>query len=119
MNNLRKLRKQRKLTLKELSQKLLTENKIKISPDALAKYERGDREPKIEKWEALANFFNVSVPYLQGATTYRVLDSLEEGIYSHVTEAMDRAFNDYSLSPLQRERILKAIAYSIDNGEFN
>ena len=113
MNNLRKLRKQRKLTLVELSKK------VQIPNSTLSQYENEKRKPKLERWQALADFFGVSVPYLQGATTYEVLDSLEKGIYSHVTEAMDRAFNDYALSPLQRERILKAIAYSIDYGEFN
>lgn len=119
MNRIKELRKNKALTLKELSQKLLTENKIKISPDALAKYERGDREPKIEKWEALANFFNVSVSYLQGATTYEFLDPNEKGIYNHVIEAMNRAFDDYAILPETKERVLKAIAYRIDDGEIN
>lgn len=118
MNRLRELRKEKKLTLKEVSSQL-EQNNLKISPDALAKYERGDREPKIEKWEALASFFNVLVPYLRGATTYEILDLSEKGIYGYVTEAMDRAFNDYAFLPETKERVLKAIAYSIDDGEFN
>lgn len=65
MNRLRELRKEKKLTLKEVSSQL-EQNNFKISPDALAKYERGDREPKLETWEKLADFFGVSVPYLQG-----------------------------------------------------
>lgn len=64
-NRLKELRKEHGLTLKEVSCEL-DQNKVKISPDALAKYERGDREPKLETWEKLANFFEVSVPYLQG-----------------------------------------------------
>ena len=65
MNRLRELRKEKKLTLKEVSSQL-EQNNLKISPDALAKYERGDREPRLETWEKLANFWEVSVPYLQG-----------------------------------------------------
>ena len=65
MNRLRELRKEKKLTLKEVSSQL-EQNNLKISPDALAKYERGDREPKLETWQKLADFFGVSVPYLQG-----------------------------------------------------
>ena len=65
MNRLRELRKEKKLTLKEVSSQL-EQNNLKISPDALAKYERGDREPKLETWQKLADYFNVSVPYLQG-----------------------------------------------------
>ena len=113
MNRIKILRLVNNKTQKDLADYLgLTES-------AIAYYEKGKRTPKPETWQALADYFDVSVPYLRGATTYEVLDSAEKGIYSHVTEAMDRAFNDYALSPLQRERILKAIAYSIDYGEFN
>ena len=118
MNRLKELRESKKLTFKELSNELKSRN-VSISPDSLSKYEREARNPKIDKWQALADYFGVSIPYLQGKISYKALDPLEKGIYSHVTEAMDRAFNDYALSPLQRERILKAIAYSIDYGEFN
>ncbi len=65
LKRLRKLRQEKKLTLKEVSQKLNNYG-LDISPDALAKYERGDREPKLETWQKLADFFEVSVPYLQG-----------------------------------------------------
>lgn len=113
MNRLKELRLNNNKTQKDIADYLgLTES-------AIAYYEKGKRTPKPETWRALADYFDVSVPYLRGATTYEILDPLEKGIYSHVTEAMDRAFNDYALSPLQRERILKAIAYSIDYGEFN
>lgn len=65
MNRLKELRQRKNLTFKELSKKLQADG-IRISSDSLAKYERGDREPKIDKWQALANFFDVTVPYLQG-----------------------------------------------------
>ena len=90
-----------------------------LTGQAIAYYEKGRRNPKPETWQALADYFNVSVPYLKGEITYKTLDPLERGLYDHVTVAMDRAFNDYALSPLQREKILKAIAYSIDYGELN
>ena len=64
-NRLKEIRQEKKLTLKEVSSQL-EQNNLKISPDALAKYERGDREPKLETWQKLADYFNVSVPYLQG-----------------------------------------------------
>ena len=65
MNRLNKMRIQNKLTFKELSEKL-KEKGIKISPDSLAKYERGEREPKLKTWQKLANFWEVSIPDLQG-----------------------------------------------------
>lgn len=76
MNRLRELRKSRKLTLKDTVEKLKVQNSLLITADTLAKYERGDREPKIETWRKLANFFNVSVPYLQGLT-YSINDMVE------------------------------------------
>lgn len=65
MDRLKELRKKKHLTLKELSEQL-KENGVFISSDSLAKYERGDRKPKIDKLKALADFFDVSVSYLQG-----------------------------------------------------
>lgn len=75
MNRLRELRKEKKLTLKEVSSQL-EQNNLKISPDALAKYERGDREPKLETWQKLADFFGVSVPYLQGISDIKDLETV-------------------------------------------
>lgn len=67
MNRLKELREKKKLTLKELSQALKQDN-VDISPDSLAKYERGERKPKYDKWLGMADFYNVPVPYLQGIT---------------------------------------------------
>lgn len=113
MNRLKELRKEKGLTLNKI------QSKTGINRGTYNNYENGKTEPNQKTWQTLADYFNVSVPYLRGATTYETLDPLEKGIYSHVTEAMDRAFNEYALLPVQRERILKAIAYSIANGEIN
>ena len=86
MNRLNKMRIQNKLTFKELSEKL-KEKGIKISPDSLAKYERGDREPKIDKWQALANFFDVSVPYLQGIDDKPNTGYSKDYIYQQLDDA--------------------------------
>ena len=64
-NRIRQLRKEKDLTLKELSQKL-EEKGTPLSASSLIKYERGERNPKLETWIKLADFFNVPVPYLQG-----------------------------------------------------
>lgn len=62
INNIRKLRKERGLTLKKLSE--LTG----LAPSLISRHEKGDRNPKIENWQKLADFFEVSVEYLQGKT---------------------------------------------------
>lgn len=90
-----------------------------VTRQVIAYYEQGKRNPKPKTWQALADYFNVSVPYLQGKVTYGNLDILAKGIYDHVSEAMDRAFDDYAILPETKEEVLKAIAYSIDNGEIN
>ena len=87
------MRIQNKLTFKELSEKL-KEKGIKISPDSLAKYERGDREPKIDKWQALANFFDVSVPYLQGIDDKPNTGYSKEYIYKCLDDAYKEKWKD-------------------------
>lgn len=65
MNRLKELREKKGLTLKQLSD-ALKKNGINISPDSLAKYERGERNPKYDKWVGIAKFYDVTVQYLQG-----------------------------------------------------
>lgn len=59
-NRLKELRQKNNLTLKELG------SKIGIPNNSLSQYENGRRQAKLEVWQKLADFFNVSVPYLQG-----------------------------------------------------
>lgn len=65
-NRIRQLRNKQKMSLPKFSEDLFKKVNLKISPDALSKYERGDREPKLETWQKLADYFGVSVSYLQG-----------------------------------------------------
>ena len=59
-NRLREVRYRTNLTLSSYSRK------IGIPSNTLSQYETGKREPRLETWEKLANFWEVSVPYLQG-----------------------------------------------------
>lgn len=70
MLQLKKLRKEKGLTFKELS-KELKKHGTPISADSLAKYERGARRPKVENIRAIAEYFGVSTAYLQGLTDKR------------------------------------------------
>lgn len=96
-NRLKELRKEHGLTLKEVSCEL-DQNKVKISPDALAKYERGDREPKIDTWQKLADFFNVPVDYLLGISKDRLtltIDDLnpeEQEAYERITDLLSQEY---------------------------
>ena len=60
MNRLKELRKEKKLTQKELAEK------IGISKRTLAYWENGESQIKPEKAEKLANFFGVSIAHLLG-----------------------------------------------------
>ena len=68
MNRIKEIRQEKKLSQKDLAKKL------NISQQAISLYEKGDREPKLETWQKLADFFGVSVPYLQGLSYIKDLD---------------------------------------------
>lgn len=59
-NRIKELRKKNKITQTELAKG------IGSSTQAISMYEKGKRNPKIDKIQALADFFNVSVEYLMG-----------------------------------------------------
>lgn len=63
-NRIKQLRLERHKTQKEVGKA------IGLSDRAIAHYEKGIREPKLETWVKLADFFGVSVPYLQGISNY-------------------------------------------------
>ena len=60
MNRLKELRKNHGLTLKELGKK------VSMHDNTLSRYETGKRNPSLKTWQKLADYFGVSVPYLQG-----------------------------------------------------
>ncbi|MGL9969478.1 helix-turn-helix domain-containing protein [Enterococcus sp. DIV1420a] len=68
MNRLKELRKEKNITLVELSEEL------DIPRSTLNRYENEDSEPKQETWEKIANYFKVSVGYLMGVSEQRVSD---------------------------------------------
>ena len=65
MNRLKKLRLEHDMTLKQLSKQLNIAG-LNITFNSLSRYERGERYPKFETWQKMADFFGVSVAYLQG-----------------------------------------------------
>lgn len=66
MNRLKDIRKEKKLTLNQLSEK------IGIPRATLSRYENGTSEPKQETWQKMADFFEVSVGYLMGISFQRI-----------------------------------------------
>ena len=59
-NRLKQIRQKKGLSLAEVG------NGVGLATNTISRYENGKREPKLETWQKLANFFNVPVSYLQG-----------------------------------------------------
>lgn len=66
MNRIKELREKRKISLREMSKE------TNIPNNTLSQYENGHREPKLERWQKLADYFGVPVPYLQGTQAIKV-----------------------------------------------
>ena len=60
MNRIKEVRKKKDLSLQQVA------DAVGVGNNTISRYETGKREPKLETWQALANFFDVTVPYLQG-----------------------------------------------------
>lgn len=82
VNRLRELRKKKKYTLDDI------EAKTGVKRGTYNNYESGKTEPKPSTWEALANFFNVSVPYLKG------YGYSKEYIYQQLDDAYKEKWED-------------------------
>ncbi len=65
MNRLAELRKKRGVSLNRMASEL-TRHGFKITDATLSNYENEKREPKLETWELLADYFDVTPQYLVG-----------------------------------------------------
>lgn len=61
-NRIAELRKENNLTIQQLA------DEMGVANGTISRYEQGSREPKLEMWLKLANYFNVSVSYITGAS---------------------------------------------------
>lgn len=66
MNRIKDLRKELGLTQKQLAMK------IGVSDASINKYEKGTMSPKIDKLEAMASLFDVSIDYLTGKSNLKI-----------------------------------------------
>lgn len=78
MNRLKELRKEKKLSQKEIAKEM------SISEKTLSRWENGESQIKPEKAQQLADLFGVSVGYLLGYSEYRELEkALDKTIFSN------------------------------------
>lgn len=69
-NRLKELRNSKGLSMKQMSKELVEKKYFDSITDAtLSNYENEKREPKLETWVKLAEYFDVSVGYLQGSVS--------------------------------------------------
>lgn len=97
-NRLKELRKRNHLTLEELG------HNVGMLNSTLSQYENGKRNPNSEILEKLANFFNVSVPYVLGA--YSKKEILEVLKNSYISESKKTSLS-YSMK-------ISKISYNVD-----
>lgn len=98
MNNLRALRKEKRLTLVELSEK------VNINKTSIARYETGEVEMKADVLQMFASFFNVSTDYLLGKTDDRLptptsspkdqLQGIKLALYNQTEELTEEQMED-------------------------
>ncbi|TPR39124.1 helix-turn-helix domain-containing protein [Apilactobacillus micheneri] len=123
-NRLREVRKSTGISLAKLSNELKDKEELNISADALAKYERSVREPKLDTWHKLANYFDVNMTYLQGFSNVRNNDGLDSNnfddkrIYQREMENVhqERLFKDWQRI---KDTLMDANQSGIDKQEFN
>ena len=105
-NRIKEIRQEKKLSQKDLAKKL------NISQQAISLYEKGDREPKLETWQKLADFFHVPTEYLMGLTNDRVtltindLNPAEEDASKHITAMLSEDYPKGSISKNKIGRLL-------------
>ncbi|GAA6237262.1 helix-turn-helix domain-containing protein [Apilactobacillus micheneri] len=100
-NRLREVRKSTGISLAKLSNELKEKESLNISADALAKYERGVREPKMDTWNKLAHYFNVNMTYLQGFSNIRNNDELNEDDFA------DKRIYKRELENVQQDQMMQ------------
>lgn len=97
MNRLRELREAKKFTLDDI------EKKTGINRGTYNNYESGKTSPKEPTWQALADFFNVSVGYLKG------YGYSKEYIYQQLDDAYKEPYvKGYEIEPPCTNPVLSA-----------
>lgn len=91
-NRIKELRLKTGLTLRALGEK------VGLANSTLSQYETGKREPRFETWERLADFFGVSVPYLQGYAEINIPNDLKFDSKQDAIECIEKIMKALDIS---------------------
>lgn len=80
-NRIKKLRLEKKISQQKLA------DEIGVTRQAISLFEKGERDPKLETWIKLADYFGVSVSYLQGISEYKSFSN--EDIIENILKTND------------------------------
>ena len=68
-----------------------------VSNQAISFYETGKRQPKIETWKKLADYFNVSIPYVRGNIDTELIAKIAKMIFLTHSASFDVYLNKHDL----------------------
>ena len=122
-NRLKEIRQEKNLSQTDIAKAL------GVTRQAISLYEKGDREPKLETWQKLADFFGVSVPYLQGISrvrspkAYRNYETFLNTLYSQREESDDVPLNEFVAFHAVNERetfnqLVNLVTNALGNSDF-
>lgn len=108
MNRIKELRKSKGLTQEELA------DEINVTKLTILRWEKGDRTPKSDKAQQMAEFFGVSVGYLLGYDDRPKVDKIRfysSAVKEHhisIDDIEDSNLKNAVLDYIQRENIIRA-----------
>lgn len=123
MNRIKEIRQEKNLSQTDIAKAL------GVTRQAISLYEKGDREPKLETWQKLADFFGVSVPYLQGISrvrsskAYRDYETFLNTLYSQREESDEVPLNEFVAFHTVNERetfnqLVNLVTNALGNSDF-
>lgn len=97
-NRIKKIRLKNKIDQQELA------NALSLTQQAISQYENGKREPKLETWQKLADYFGVTVPYLQGISDIK--DPKEQEDFNKLVKIQDKLKHGGKLTDTDKKEIV-------------
>ena len=91
-NRIKELREKEGLTQKQLAKK------AGLADNTLSQYETGKRHPRFEVWQKIADYFDVSVPYLQGYAEINVPNDLKFNSKQDAIECIEKIMKALDIS---------------------